>query len=280
MTTPSPRDREILYFDLLDELRRLHSPDDPGANSLAESLEPPSPNTAARDLIRHSRTWGSLRLIWNTANNKIKEIQQALADRDREIFELESQNLKLHQQLDYLQTDLLQSIPYKSLSNRIVKWVHRCLGEPLQSSLWERGMRIVEEAMELAQTMGVERDSMYLLVDYVNSRPTGKAPQEAAGVLVTLLAACDAMKIDIAQEVEREVTRIEHQDDKKIQDKQVYKASIHTGLIPAVKRFAPLTPKQETFVEDILQTASTRGPRYESVSRYLPTDEDDSCGLD
>lgn len=271
---------DLLYKELL----RLHSADSPGMNSLSESAEPPLPDISVEDLVRHSRTWGSLRLIFKDADTQIRLLREALANRDGTINDLELKIIDLRQQVkeykrafDYSR---LSSIPHAKLTERIVKWVHRCLGEPLASNEWERGMRLVEEAMEFAQTCGVGMNNMYRLADYVNSRPVGKASQEAAGVLVTLLAACHCKNIDIAEEVEREVSRIEKQDDKKIQDKQAFKASISTGMIPAIRRFPDDNWKFESMKDVPAVTIQLNYSEEEieaAPSRYQPEEGWDGC---
>lgn len=321
------KDRDLLYAELM----RLHSPNDPGMPSITESELPPPFDITIKGLVDHSKTWGSLRLIVYTAEKTMGMLKSRLAEANSNVtvvkselaraeakyadtlrqyerllkqHEDETAHLKLvvedkKKQLE----DALATIEsykhgpglsHKLLTERIVKWVHRCLGEPLAQSPWERGMRLVEEAMEMGQCFNVGLNDMYRLAEYVNKRPVGKAPQEAAGVLVTLLAACDCVNIDIAEEVETEVSRIENQHDWKVQEKQAYKASINTGMAPTVKRFPEqdiaftMTKEQaEKFRKEwkesptgriinvINQTASVDGPK----SRYTP-EEEDAHGLD
>lgn len=317
--------RDMLYAELL----RLHSPNDPGMPSISESPEPLPLSITIEDLVEHSKTWGSLRLIVYTAEKTISMLKTRLAEANsnvtivkQEYTRLEAANADLLRQYERLLkqhedetahlklvvedkskqvADLLATIEaykhgpglsHKLLTERIVKWVHRCLGEPLQSSPWERGMRLVEEAMEMGQCLGITQGDFIRLVKYVCNRPVGNKGQEAAGVLVTLLAACDCANIDIAEEVEKEVSRIENQEDRKVQEKQAFKASINTGMIPTINQLPELDvtggppPTYPHFqvkqiIEEVYpnvitrQTASVDGPR----SRYTP-EEDEGYGLD
>jgi sugar phosphate isomerase/epimerase len=92
---------------------------------------------------------------------------------------------------------------------RCVRWVVETLGEPIARSRRERALRLLEESCELAQSLGVTETECGLLARRVWSRPTGAAPQEAAGVLFTLLVLADAIGADLGAELERELERVE-----------------------------------------------------------------------
>lgn len=69
----------------------------------------------------------------------------------------------------------------------------------------ERGMRMAEEALELAQCSDVTREEAHALVDQVFDKPTEpNAGKEIAGCLVCLVAAAVAHDVNILSAYEEE----------------------------------------------------------------------------
>lgn len=95
---------------------------------------------------------------------------------------------------------------------RVARWVLSTFGEESAKNGPERTLRHVEEAIELAQAVGVDAATVHKLVDYVFSRPAGKPGQEVAGSFVTLLAAAEALGIDAASQFDVEMQRV-HQPE-------------------------------------------------------------------
>ena len=91
--------------------------------------------------------------------------------------------------------------------NIVVQWVRRCFGDQALVRE-ERGLRLLEEAIELAQAVGCDRDQMHLLVDKVMERPVGQIVQEIGGVSVCLLALGESMGIDVDHAEKAEIARI------------------------------------------------------------------------
>lgn len=70
-------------------------------------------------------------------------------------------------------------------------WMLQCFGKEILSDKTERIFRFVEESLELAQSMGLTKEQVSLLVDYVFNRPTEEQYwREIGGVMVTLAALC------------------------------------------------------------------------------------------
>jgi hypothetical protein len=118
------------------------------------------------------------------------------------------------------------------LQNRIKHWVGRTLGPLIFENKWERTMRVLEEACELAQAEGITREELNLLVDRVYSRPIGESLQEASGVGVCLLAWAGSRDRNLMELIEKEVSRIEQMDPVIIQEKQKAKAMAGVALYP------------------------------------------------
>jgi hypothetical protein len=84
------------------------------------------------------------------------------------------------------------------------EWVRGTFGDRVAASMPERGMRLLEEALETAQAAGVDRSTAIGLVARVYSRPVGDLHMEAGAVGVTLLAlaAASGFSADGAEQAE------------------------------------------------------------------------------
>jgi len=98
---------------------------------------------------------------------------------------------------------------FSSNQSRIVAWVRKVFDEATATNAPERALRLVEEAIELAQVCGVDAAALHRLVDYVFNRPVGEPSQEIAGCMVTLYSAAHALGVDADEAFERELSRIQ-----------------------------------------------------------------------
>ena len=91
---------------------------------------------------------------------------------------------------------------------QIQTWCKQAFGYDHATNVEQRGVRFREEAIELAQSVGVTREMALALVDFIFKRDPGAVPQEVGGVSVTLLCLCDAFGIQ-AEDAERaEINRV------------------------------------------------------------------------
>lgn len=118
---------------------------------------------------------------------------------------------------------------------RVADWMDSLFGVDLASSPVERSMRFLEEALELVQAQGMDRDGAMRVVGYVFGRPAGEPPQEVGGVMVTLAGLCHKAGISMGAEAIREMDRI---DAPAVRSKIFQKQ--------AAKRAAGLTSDAET----------------------------------
>ncbi len=95
-----------------------------------------------------------------------------------------------------------------SFQERVKPWLHECFGEMIAGDKEERNHRFLEEALELVQACGCTKEEALKLVDYVYGRPVGEKGQEVGGTMVTLAALCIAQGINLNEEAERELSRI------------------------------------------------------------------------
>lgn len=108
---------------------------------------------------------------------------------------------------------------------RVQPWMMECFGEKISADRVERGDRFLEEALELLQSGGYDRERIKALVDYVWNRPAGEPSQEVGGVMVTLAAYCLAHDLNMHAAGETELARINQPEIvEKIRAKQAAKA--------------------------------------------------------
>jgi hypothetical protein len=113
---------------------------------------------------------------------------------------------------------------YPARQALISQWVRRVIGDEALSNPQERGLRVAEEAIELAQAMRVSAVDLHRLVDYVYARPVGTPGQEIAGTLVTLYAAATCAGVDADYEFAVEVARIHTPEiEAKVRRRQIEK---------------------------------------------------------
>lgn len=90
----------------------------------------------------------------------------------------------------------------------IFAWAKEAFSVAEAMSIPQRGLRLLEEAVEAFQACGGERDTADRMVDYVFGRPPGEIGQELGGVGVTVLALAAAAGLSADDEEQREVTRV------------------------------------------------------------------------
>lgn len=76
----------------------------------------------------------------------------------------------------------------KTFQRLIWNWGVAAFGSRHMTSKYERALRMLEEAVELAQACEVPKEKAGLVVDYVYSRPSGDAYTELGDVFMTTLA--------------------------------------------------------------------------------------------
>lgn len=122
------------------------------------------------------------------------------------------------------QTCMTQFAPRWQRQQRISDWVQRIIAEPAEAtSIPQRALRLLEEAIELAQASGLDKEYVKLLCNNIYSRPIGNIVQELGGVSVTLLAMCSAIGYDADAVEALEVQRVLSSPTEKFQKRNVEK---------------------------------------------------------
>lgn len=117
-------------------------------------------------------------------------------------------------------SDLIQ------FQKRIAIWMRETLPEAVGLT-HERGLRFIEEAVELVQAIGLSDADVHRVVDYVYGRPIGSAWQEVGGTMVTLAALCEAAAVDLDAAAMGEAQRIELPEIRlKVQRRQAEKRRV------------------------------------------------------
>lgn|SRR5690625_1541813 len=97
----------------------------------------------------------------------------------------------------------------KGFQQRTAAWVTETFGADHQADMRERCDRVIEEVLELMQSLGYPADAVERALRYVYGRDAGEPQQEVGGVMVTMAALCDAAGIDMHASGEIELTRVE-----------------------------------------------------------------------
>lgn len=91
---------------------------------------------------------------------------------------------------------------------RAAAWCAAAFGVAHQSSVPQRGLRMLEEAIEAYQACGCPEDQAHKLVSYVFSRPIGDLSQELGGIGLTVLALAAAAKLSADDAEQKELDRV------------------------------------------------------------------------
>jgi NTP pyrophosphatase (non-canonical NTP hydrolase) len=116
------------------------------------------------------------------------------------------------------------------LQYRVAGWVRRTFGMSTLQNRKERALRLVEEAVEFAQAVGVEFALIDKIVPYVYGRPAGEVEQELGGVATTLFAAAESCGVQLSAVAEREVYRVEMKDPNHFRKRNAEKRKSGVGL--------------------------------------------------
>jgi hypothetical protein len=110
---------------------------------------------------------------------------------------------------------------------RVRAWVLECFGQQIADDMTERSFRFLEEALEVVQSLGCTKEQADALVTYVYDRPVGQTRQEIGGAMVTLAALSSAINIDMMEEGEYELARVDTPElIRKIRKKQASKRDV------------------------------------------------------
>lgn len=96
----------------------------------------------------------------------------------------------------------------KPLTAIAYDWAVRCFGRDHVTNPRVRALRLVEEAVEVAQALDVSRETITDLVGVVYARPKGFPAQEIGGVMMTVTVLCAALGLEPDDMFEAELRRV------------------------------------------------------------------------
>lgn len=99
-------------------------------------------------------------------------------------------------------------IPRDKRQEMLASWAELAFGRDEATSIPQRGLRLLEEAIEAYQACGGDPAIAYKLVDFVFARPSGTVGQELGGVAVTALLLAAAAGLSADEEECREIHRV------------------------------------------------------------------------
>lgn len=119
---------------------------------------------------------------------------------------------------------------FKQLSYVAHDWAVRAFGLDHVKDLKVRSLRTLEEVVELAQTLDVERVQAHAVVDMVFDREKGNTRSELGGSLLTIVVLCAELRIDpeavLVEELRRvldaPLSKFSGRNEKKIKLLEVY----------------------------------------------------------
>ena len=92
----------------------------------------------------------------------------------------------------------------QNINQRIETWLTAVVGADWREHKEERATRFLEEAIELCQTLGVTKEQINIMLDYVYARPSGTLTEELTGVYVTLNALTSSHNMELVPAVEKQ----------------------------------------------------------------------------
>lgn len=98
--------------------------------------------------------------------------------------------------------------PRNQRQELLARWAEQAFGRDEAASVSQRGLRLLEEAIEAFQACGGDEAIAHKLVSFVFARPVGALSQELGGVAVTTLALAAAAGLSADEEECREICRV------------------------------------------------------------------------
>lgn len=118
------------------------------------------------------------------------------------------------------------------IAKLILHWCKSTFGEVAMDP-HERALRMIEEAAEVAQGIGVPLDILQRTVTRTYQRPADDPKKEIGGLLVTVYGLCARLEIDPQEALEIEVERILNKDPQFLRDKHNLKVKDGTSTARA-----------------------------------------------
>jgi hypothetical protein len=106
-----------------------------------------------------------------------------------------------------MEIETMSLAPRDNRQLAVFRWTAETFGLAALT-IGERALRVLEEAVELAQAAGIDHAQVRTLVDHVFAKPPGALKQEAGGVGLCLLAFAEACKFSADEAESAEFERV------------------------------------------------------------------------
>ena len=113
-----------------------------------------------------------------------------------------------------------------SLQEAASDWLRTTFNERVLLDPKERALRVLEEALELAQASGVSTDLCLALTDQVYAKPLGKPEDEVVDVAICALVAATAHNLNLGRAIVRRLAWAQ-QNVERIRAKNLMKVRNH-----------------------------------------------------
>lgn len=91
--------------------------------------------------------------------------------------------------------------------SHFLQWAHETFGD-VALDPYERSLRFIEEAVELAHAVGLDAAEIAAIVDRVFARPAGDVVREVGQCLATFELLARVLKVDADREATAELARV------------------------------------------------------------------------
>lgn len=161
---------------------------------------------ALHDLEQHlddGTEWSTIEEFWSTWGPRA-------TDRLRRLIATAAANIRHPDAREYDSSDFAveRSLARSQRQVMIASWAERAFGREEATGIPQRGLRLLEEAVEAFQACGGDEAMAHKLVKFVFEREPGQIGQEMGGVAVTLLALAAAAGLSADEEECREIHRV------------------------------------------------------------------------
>jgi len=188
---------------------------------VTEWVSPPGPDGDYRTVLQDVVSQNTLMVsdpavssYANAANDLAKAVQDILMQLSNPLVYVNARLLRVSFDAWRDAVKAEQTSRFPSLRNRanrpniVWDWILNTFGAEEATHVPQRGLRLVEEALEAGQAAGVTKSDALKVLDYVYSRPVGDLSQELGGVEVSMLGLAAAAGINAELAAQREVTRV------------------------------------------------------------------------
>jgi hypothetical protein len=156
---------------------------------------------------------------------------------------------------------------------KIATWAKQAFGEEHCTDHQVRGLRLLEEAIEFAQSVGVPEAQCAKLISYVYSRPAGDPMQELGGVGVTWMLAAESYRIKAFAALDKEVARIHSKPLSHFTARNQNKCDLGFDGADPPSGTAAATKEKEMPTNQCSQALSSDDPRMIAWEKYKLTEE-------